>query len=1403
MDVATPSLIPLAVVTQRIWLECKRAPESSAYFVPFVYRLNPGVDPVRLERALRETVDAHPALRSVIRELEGKPYQVVGETPSVVLERSDSWEWAITRPFDIEHGPLFRFVLCGDMFVINGSHMVLDGGSILMLMEEVGLRYAGQPVPPPGPGPADWEEHERAYLESPDREADRAYWTKTLAQSDFHSGLPTRRESHRGEKDGNHYFSFPLPPMKVSPFITTLALIQALVQRYTEQEMVAVLYPTDLRGKTFARSMGSFVNSLIATASFTPDLTFAQLVDQVSAQRRASRSHDRLSFQEMIAGLRKARPSDTIQLPNVSFGWARPVWPFALGTPLHLETVDCQNDLLFLAFAEGDRLDVRLHYRSSQFTRRFIEELAGHLALLAEVVARQPDTPLSKLRLATDAEVRRIETEWTPTPKPRHDLQLLHDAFSDQAARQPQALALLTRERVISYGEMERLTNRIAHGLRRRGVKRNALVGVLMEKGWEQAVACMAILKAGGGYLPMNATWPSERIDNVTEQGEVEVILGQRRVLDRLGRPGLAVDDEALWAGEPDTRPASVNEPGDICYVLFTSGSTGKPKGVTLTHFSVMNTLRDVDEEHRIVPSDRSLQLSDFSFDLSVYDIFGMLSAGAGVVIPDEERHLEPAHWVELVRQHSATIWLSVPMYVDMWVQSGEPLPSMRVFMMGGDKIPTDLPERMRRLLSPGVALWSVGGPTETSVMSNWYRIGEVDPIWTTIPYGRAMLNQKMLVLDSGLNHCPPFMPGRIFMGGVCLARGYWKDPEKTDAAFITWPVTGERIYYTGDLGRWLPDGQVEFLGRADFQVKVNGFRVELGEIEGAIQALPGVKAVIVDGQDQPNHKGKFLVAYVVSEGGLDAAQMRAALQDRLPYYMIPRIFVPLERIPLSANGKVDRRALPRPDVAQMPGELPYVAPRTPTEAALVDIWQAVLKHQPIGIHDNFYSLGGDSLLGVQIGVKAREAGLRFDPTALQRTPTIAELVEGLEPAPTVRMGDATGDVPLSPMQRYYFTWATVRPQQFNTSAVFRCSVEPERLRAALAKLVAYYDSLRLRFKDGRQFYAEEGLEIPLECADLPLAEVGARAAQMQETLDIANGPIMRAALFTTEQGQRLVLICHHLVTDGLAWGAAVTDLQRLYLGQALPPPGGTYKAWVEGLVRYAATQAVEAQLPYWLAQSGPTFGPDSDQPGARQRDIVTYVSTMLDHAPSGAYERVAAALVEASGQDRLMLHVVGHGREPVVEGVDPVRLGGWFTTHTPLVLSGGLGDVVGQLHAMPRHGIGHGVLRAYHPRGRELAPQDQVRILYNFFGATWDDSFQGAVFHSPEEELLYLRNHAWPDNPADFWLYLVALVHEGKLQVRFQYSSVNYRHETIVGLADRMGASLQAHLHEPVSTRA
>jgi non-ribosomal peptide synthase protein (TIGR01720 family) len=510
-----------------------------------------------------------------------------------------------------------------------------------------------------------------------------------------------------------------------------------------------------------------------------------------------------------------------------------------------------------------------------------------------------------------------------------------------------------------------------------------------------------------------------------------------------------------------------------------------------------------------------------------------------------------------------------------------------------------------------------------------------------------------------------------------------------------------------------------------------------------------------------------------------------------------------LERIPLSANGKVDRKALPRPDVAQMPGELPYVAPRTATEATLVDIWQAVLKHEPIGIHDNFYALGGDSLLSVQIGIKAREAGLPIDPTALHRTPTIAELVQGLTPVQSAQMEQATGDVPLSPMQRYYFTWATVRPQQFNVSAVFRCSLESERLRDSLQRLVAHHDALRLRFRGGRQFYAEAGLDVPLECADIRLAEVGARAAQMQERIDIAQGPIMRAALFSTEQGQRLVLICHHLVTDGLSWGALVTDLQRLYLGQTLAPAGGTYKAWVEGLIRFAATPEAEAQLPYWLDQQGPTLAPDSDQPGARQRDIVTFESPMLDETPPNPYERVAAALVEASGQDRLMVHVVGHGREPVVPGVDPIRICGWFTTHTPIVLTGGLNDVARQLRAMPQHGIGHGALRAYHPRGAELAVQDQVKVLYNFFGETWGSSFQGAVFESPEDELLYLRNHASADNPADFWLHLMAIIRDGRLLIRFQYSSANYREETIRDLADRMRASLRACLREPVAAPA
>jgi amino acid adenylation domain-containing protein len=1391
--------IPLAPVTQRLWLEWKRAPESSAYLVPYAFRLHPGVDRARLEAALRAAVEAHQALRSVIEEIDGRPVQTVGAAPRQILEVSDSWEWAVTRPFDLAHGPLFRFVLSGDVFVANASHLVLDGTGIELLLDEVGRRYAGEAVAPDGPGPAAWAEHERRYIDSPRYVTDLDYWVGLLDRTDFHVGLPGRRSVWQGEPDGIHHFSLPAPRLGVSPFLAMMAVLKALLHRYSGQETISLLYPTNLRGREFAGSFGSFVNTLISTASLSAETAFRQLCAMVHEQRQASRQHADAPLQDVVRALRRKHKVDSFELPNVTMALSSFHPRFALGDPVPLASVDAQADLLFMFQEAGDRIEVRLHYRSALFTEVFAEEIGRHFVRLAALAEAHPDQPIATLPMATAEEGRRIETEWNPPPAPFDGLQLLHEAVAARAARTPDAPAILTLDRVITYGEAQKLANRIGHRLRREGVRPNTLVAVMMEKGWEQAVACLGILNSGAAYLPINAAWPAERIDNVIEQGEVDVVLSQKRVLDRLGRKGLAVDVPETWQDEPDSPLPAVNGLDDICYVIFTSGSTGRPKGVVLSHGGVMNTIRDCNQRYGVTAADRTLQLSDLSFDLSVYDIFGMLSAGGAVVVPDEDHHLEPPHWIELVRRHRVSIWNSVPMYVDMWVQSGEPLPGLRLFMLSGDKIPVDLPQRVRALM-PGVAMWSLGGATEGSIWSIWYEIGEVDPSWSTIPYGRAMTNQEMYVLDAGLNHCPAFMTGRVFIGGMGVARGYWRDQAKTDAAFRTHPVTGKRIYDTGDLGRWLPDGNIEFLGRADFQVKINGFRVELGEIEGALIALPGVKTAIVDAQDQPGGRGKCLVAYLAGEGVLEPEAMRAALQDRLPYYMIPRFFVRLDEVPLSGNGKVDRKALPRPDLEHMAPDHPYVAPRTATEATLASIWEKLLKHEPIGIHDNFFALGGDSLMTIQFVMLAREAGIEIGANALQGAPTIAELVQHLARTAGPAADAATGEVPLSPMQRYYLGWAHRFPNHFNVSAVFRCDLDAERLRAALQTVARHHDALRLRVSGGRMRYVDDPGEVPLVCETAAAAELPERIRHLQATLDLEHGPVLRAALFATEDGQRLVVICHHMVCDGVAWGFVVSDLQRAYQGLALPKPSGTFKAWTERLVRYATSPEAEAQLPFWQAQVGPSFPLDSPDEGALQSDLALLERELLGAPAAHLYERLAAALVEASGQPRLLVHLVGHGREPLFDDVDPTRVCGWFTTHTPLVLGGGLAEVTRQLHGMPQHGLAHGALRYYHPRGETLAGQDRVKVLYNFLGDTWDGIFDGPLLHRPEDALLWPPGHCAPGNLADFQLYLHAYVYKGALRVRFVYSRRNFRPETIERLAVDMRRSLQAHLDEPVS---
>ncbi|WP_437762183.1 amino acid adenylation domain-containing protein [Sorangium sp. So ce281] len=566
------------------------------------------------------------------------------------------------------------------------------------------------------------------------------------------------------------------------------------------------------------------------------------------------------------------------------------------------------------------------------------------------------------------------------TTGPRSELRL-HELFESQARRQPDNIAVVTASAELSYSDVDRLSNQVAHQLRALGAKPNTLVAVVMEPGWQQVVGVLGVLKSGAAYLPIDPEVPAERLAYLLDNAKVSLALTTSHLAEGLAWPAnvrrLVLSREAL-AGQPETALAPVQKVNDLAYVIYTSGSTGQPKGVMIDHQGAVGTIVDINRRFQVEPNDRILALASLSFDLSVYDVFGLLAAGGTIVVPAAEESRNPAHWVSLMRSHRVTMWNSVPalmeMLVDYLARYTDRLPeSLRLVLMSGDWIPVRLPDRIRAIAQPDVQVISLGGATEASIWSILYPIGAVEPEWTSIPYGKPMVNQRFHVLNEVMDPCPVWVPGQLYIAGDGLAKGYWQDAEKTAASFITHPTTGERLYRTGDLGRYLPDGNIEFLGREDLQVKVLGHRIELGEIEAALQEHPKVNAVAVVAVGDTSETRR-LVAYVVpGESEPTPEELSALAHEKLPNYMVPAQYLFLGALPLSPTGKVDRKALATRGLGQEMRK-PFVAPDTPLQQKLADIWASVLPNvERIGIHDSFFELGGNSLLATQLIFKLRD----------------------------------------------------------------------------------------------------------------------------------------------------------------------------------------------------------------------------------------------------------------------------------------------------------------------------------------------------------------------------------------------------------------------------------------------
>ena len=583
---------------------------------------------------------------------------------------------------------------------------------------------------------------------------------------------------------------------------------------------------------------------------------------------------------------------------------------------------------------------------------------------------------------------------------------LLHEPFEVAAARQPDRPAVIAPDRTLSYRELDRRANAIAHWLRGRGATSTDLVAVMLDKGWAQIAAVLGVLKAGAAYVPIDPQLPRERRRVLLDQIDTRWVITQAGV-DVEPSPGATLDvlcadaDQLDGVDRPPPRAAGES---DLAYVIFTSGSTGTPKGVMIEHRAALNTVLDINRRFAVTADDRTLALSSLSFDLSVYDVFGVLAAGGAIVLPRADRLREPQHWLDLVREHRVTLWNSVPALLEMLVEHvagrDEALPGLRLVMLSGDWISLQLPDRVRAL-RPEAQVYSLGGATEASIWSIVFPVHEVDPLWPSIPYGRALTNQQMHVLDEAMRPCPVWKPGRIFIGGVGLARGYLGDDARTAASFMRHPVTGDRLYNTGDLGRYLPSGDIELLGREDLQVKVQGFRIELGEIEAALTQHPGVRAAVVSATGEKLAR-KRLVAHLVLDPTAPPSveAVREWLRERLPAYAVPHGFAVLEALPLSGNGKIDRSAL-RFDEQGARAAAPR-APASETERVVAGFFAELLERSEVGCGTSFFELGGNSLLAVKLVGRVRARfGRELPISALFEHQTVERLAALLDARPT------------------------------------------------------------------------------------------------------------------------------------------------------------------------------------------------------------------------------------------------------------------------------------------------------------------------------------------------------------------------------------------------------------------
>ncbi|MBN2862737.1 MAG: amino acid adenylation domain-containing protein [Bacteroidales bacterium] len=1453
---------PVSSAQKRMYVLSMLEGNGTGYNISGIMEIVGEIDGDRFRETIGKLIERHEAFRTGFELINDEPVQKIYDSiePDVVVEElnEDEIEKAVeefVRPFDLSKPPLLRVKLASisnkqHLLMFDVHHIISDGTSMEIVSEEFANLYNGNELP-------DLRIHYKDFALWQNKISKTEYWKKQekFWLSRFEGELPIlnlagdytrpKIQSFEGavvqitaDEDLTRGIERLARESKSTVYMILLAVYNVLLAKYSGQEDIIVGTPTagrphaDLEGV-----IGMFVNTLAMRNYPEGHKRFSEFLNEVKENSIGAFENQDYQFEDLVESLEVRRDTSRSPLFDTMFALQNiPVQEKSIEgmemRPYTREERTAKFDLFVEAFQIGQEIRMNFEYCTKIFKKETIERMGVHFLNLLKVLTELPNTVIGEVEYLSAAEKSILLEEWNHTKMEYPREKMIHELFEEAAERYPGNIALIFEEGQYSYRELNEKADQLAAYLYENGVKPGNVVGILTERSPVMIIGILGILKAGAAYLPLDIDYPDERIEYILKDSSAVALLTQTSFMERISFVNkLDIDLMDIYQRiVPKVMKIRI-EPGSLAYIIYTSGSTGKPKGVMIRHSSVVNIITALHSYYPLKEEDTYLLKTTYTFDVSVAELFGWFMEGGRLAIlpPMEEKN--PRGIIRAIRDYRVTHINFVPSMLKMLMDTleDEEIESMnrlKYVFTAGEALSVNLWERFVKKINQPV-FENIYGPTEMTIYASKFTLKSPEGMVLT-PIGKPVANTRAYVLDRGFRLSAIGVPGELCVSGDGIAVGYLNKPELTNEKFVPNPFEpGEKMYRTGDLVRWLPDGNIEYMGRIDYQVKVRGFRIELGEIESRLSGHPDIREAVVIARDD-NDGNKYLCAYLIGERELTITQLREYLGKYLPDYMIPSYFIPIDQMPKTPSGKIDRKALPEPDYMIRTG-VEYEAPRNEQEEILKEVWQGVLGMENISIHDNFFALGGDSIKALQISARLQKHGLKMEVRDLFLHTTIGDLSPYLTPLTKIAFqGVVEGPVNITPIQHWFLDKNLVAPHHFNQSLfLFRQEgFEDEVVRKVFDYICSHHDALRLvlrKEEEGWKLYnrgIQEGL-YDLRIVDLihetePAERIAGIAEEIQSGINLQEGPLIKLGLFKTGQGDHLLITIHHFAIDGVSWRILIEDIQSIYeqindnLEVTLPLKTDSFQSWAEGLIQYSFTSAMKKEVSYWksLESAGMTNLPElsgEDIPAKeRYRDVSVNLSSentdLLLKKAGQAYNTeindllltgLVTAYSEWVGDKKLLINLEGHGREEIIPELDISRTVGWFTSEFPVLLDlseGGdlshqIKSIKESLRKIPNKGIGYGILKFLAPPEIKegLLLNLKPEISFNYLGQ-FDQDLDTRIIDVSDMD----GGHEISDlNERFFTIDINCMISDGKLCIMMTYDKSRVSEKSMNSLVE------------------